>query len=65
MAMADTDGTMMSTSEEAPALSCGICLQPLQYMEDPLILPCKDVFCLECIQEDYDYNKQVVCRVCR
>nr|XP_014347474.1 PREDICTED: E3 ubiquitin/ISG15 ligase TRIM25-like [Latimeria chalumnae] len=49
----------------APAVEDVTCTVCLQLYRDPVVLPCKHVFCLSCIEEVWLYIESTVCPHCR
>ena len=47
---------------------CGCCFQRIFYMEEPVTLPCGDLFCKGCLGNlhgEMSCEKKIVCDVCK
>ena len=43
---------------------CSYCLQELNDMRDPRVLPCTHIFCMSCIQDDCQQQQGLKCPIC-
>lgn len=50
-------------------LRCPSCLEEMEYLVDPKLLPCGHMFCMPCLVEALVIKKQetttIICTICR